>query len=100
MGERVPADSGLTFQVRLPMRTHVRLLKDGKVIKEHWDRKSSPTSPKSRFIAQSLYRLPRQASRLDLSAINLRALTNFIPLVLGRSYEEWQPNRNGSWYNP
>ena len=38
MGDRVPADSGLTFQVRLPMRTHVRLLKDGKVVKEHWDR--------------------------------------------------------------
>jgi len=38
MGDRVRVDSGITFQVRLPLRTHVRLLKDGKVIKEHWDR--------------------------------------------------------------
>ncbi len=28
MGDKVQADAGLTFQVRLPIRTHVRLLKD------------------------------------------------------------------------
>jgi hypothetical protein len=38
MGDTVSARSGLTFQARLPMRTHVRLIKDGKVIKEHYDR--------------------------------------------------------------
>lgn len=38
MGDTVKAESGMTFQVRLPMRTHVRLLKDGKVIREHDDR--------------------------------------------------------------
>ncbi len=38
MGDTVSVESGLTFQVRLPIRTHVRLLKDGKVIKEHADR--------------------------------------------------------------
>lgn len=38
MGGTVRAESGMTFQVRLPMRTHVRLLKDGKVIREHDDR--------------------------------------------------------------
>ncbi len=38
MGDRVQADAGLTFQARLPIRTHVRLLKDGVVIKEHHDR--------------------------------------------------------------
>lgn len=38
MGDTVQADAGLTFQVRLPIRTHVRLLKDGVVIKEHHDR--------------------------------------------------------------
>ncbi|MFZ3070539.1 MAG: CehA/McbA family metallohydrolase [Anaerolineaceae bacterium] len=38
MGDHVSAEAGLTFQVRLPMRTHVRLIKDGKVIKEHMER--------------------------------------------------------------
>ena len=38
MGDTVQADAGLTFQVRLPIRTHVRLLKDGIVVKEHADR--------------------------------------------------------------
>lgn len=38
MGQRVKAQDGVTFQARLPMRTHVRLIKDGKVIKEHYDR--------------------------------------------------------------
>ena len=38
MGDQVSAESGLTFQVRLPLRTHVRLLKDGVVVKEHSDR--------------------------------------------------------------
>ncbi|MDD2522654.1 MAG: CehA/McbA family metallohydrolase [Anaerolineaceae bacterium] len=38
MGDRVLADAGLTFQARLPIRTHVRLLKDGVVVKEHHDR--------------------------------------------------------------
>lgn len=38
MGDKVRAEDGLTFQVRLPIRTHVRLLKDGLVLKEHRDR--------------------------------------------------------------
>jgi len=38
MGDQVNAASGLTFQVRLPLRTHVRLLRDGVVVKEHSDR--------------------------------------------------------------
>jgi len=38
MGDRVQAKSGLTFQARLPIRTRVRLLKDGLVVKEHSDR--------------------------------------------------------------
>jgi len=38
MGDTVQAESGLTFQARLPLRTHVRLIKDGVVIKEHQDR--------------------------------------------------------------
>ncbi len=38
MGDQVSVKSGLTFQVRLPTRAHVRLLKDGKVVKEHTDR--------------------------------------------------------------
>ncbi len=38
MGDTVKAESGMTFQVRLPRRTHVRLIKDGRVIKEHDDR--------------------------------------------------------------
>lgn len=38
MGDQVRTDAGLTFQVRLPLRTHVRLLKDGLVVKEHYDR--------------------------------------------------------------
>ncbi len=38
MGDQVQVDAGLTFQVRLPIRTHVRLLKDGVVVKEHHDR--------------------------------------------------------------
>jgi len=38
MGDRVSVGSGITFQVRLPLRTHVRLLKDGKIVKEHMDR--------------------------------------------------------------
>ncbi|MGI6249875.1 MAG: CehA/McbA family metallohydrolase [Anaerolineaceae bacterium] len=38
MGDQVQASDGLTLQVRLPMRTHTRLLKDGKVIQEQYDR--------------------------------------------------------------
>jgi len=38
MGDQVFAEAGLTFQVRLPMRTHVRLLRNGSVVKEHTDR--------------------------------------------------------------
>lgn len=38
MGDQVQTESGLTFQVRLPLRTRVRLLKDGLVVKEHSDR--------------------------------------------------------------
>ena len=38
MGDRVTAESGLTFQVHLPLRTHARLIKDGKIIKEEMDR--------------------------------------------------------------
>jgi hypothetical protein len=38
MGDTVTAEAGLTFQIRLPIRTHVRLIKDGIVIKEHYDR--------------------------------------------------------------
>lgn len=38
MGDTVSARSGLTLQARLPIRTHIRLIKDGKVIKEHHDR--------------------------------------------------------------
>ncbi len=38
MGDQVRANAGLTFQARLPIRTHVRLLKDGMVVKEHSDR--------------------------------------------------------------
>jgi len=38
MGDKVQASEGLTFQARFPIRTHVRLLKDGVVIKEHQDR--------------------------------------------------------------
>lgn len=38
MGDTVSAESGLTFQVRLPIRTHVRLLRNGAVVKEHTDR--------------------------------------------------------------
>jgi len=38
MGDQVSAEDGLTFQVRLPARTHVRLLRNGTVVKEHTDR--------------------------------------------------------------
>lgn len=38
MGDKVSAQGGLTFQVRLPIRSHCRLVKDGKVIKETFDR--------------------------------------------------------------
>lgn len=38
MGDRVQANGGLTFQIRLPRKAHARLLKDGQVIKEHFDR--------------------------------------------------------------
>lgn len=38
MGDTIKAESGMTFQVRLPIRTHMRLIKDGKVIREHDDR--------------------------------------------------------------
>ena len=38
MGDRVDSSSGLTFQVRLPIHGHIRLFKDGKMIKESWDR--------------------------------------------------------------
>ena len=37
MGDRVSADAGLTFQVRAPIRTHIRLLKDGHVVHEVHD---------------------------------------------------------------
>ncbi len=38
LGDRVDSSSGLTFQVRLPIHGHIRLFKDGKMIKESWDR--------------------------------------------------------------
>ncbi len=38
MGDSVRAESGLTFQVRPPIRAHIRFLKDGKVIQEVRDR--------------------------------------------------------------
>jgi len=38
MGDQVSAVGGLTFQVKLPFRAHCRLLKDGKLIKETFDR--------------------------------------------------------------
>ena len=38
MGDQVSTEGGLTFQVKLPFRTHCRLLKDGKLIKETFDR--------------------------------------------------------------
>ncbi len=38
MGDKVQANGGLTFQIRLPRKAHARLIKDGKVIKEHLDR--------------------------------------------------------------
>jgi len=38
LGDRVDSSSGLTFQVRLPIPGHIRLFKDGKMIKESWDR--------------------------------------------------------------
>lgn len=38
MGDRVTAESGLTFQVRAPIRSHIRLLKDGQVVHEVRDR--------------------------------------------------------------
>ena len=34
MGDRVSADAGLTFQVRVPLRAHIRLVKDGRVVLE------------------------------------------------------------------
>jgi hypothetical protein len=41
VGDRVDSSSGLTFQVRLPIHGHIRLIKDGKLIKESWDREVS-----------------------------------------------------------
>lgn len=38
MGDRVKAEGGLTFQIRLPQKTLCRLLKDGKLIKEWHER--------------------------------------------------------------
>ncbi len=38
MGDKVRADEGLTFQVRAPIRSHIRLLKDGVVVLEVRDR--------------------------------------------------------------
>lgn len=38
MGDRVSTQGGVTFQIRLPVKAHCRLLKDGKVIKETFDR--------------------------------------------------------------
>jgi hypothetical protein len=38
MGDNVSTQGGITFQVRLPIRSHCRLLKDGKLIKETIDR--------------------------------------------------------------
>ena len=38
MGDRVRAESGLTFQVRAPVRSHIRLLKDGRLVHEVRDR--------------------------------------------------------------
>ena len=38
MGDKVSTQGGLTFQVRLPIRSHCRLLKDGNLIKETFDR--------------------------------------------------------------
>ncbi|MEA4813216.1 MAG: CehA/McbA family metallohydrolase [Anaerolineaceae bacterium] len=38
MGDKVDSANGLTFQARLPVRGHIRLLKDGKLIKESRDR--------------------------------------------------------------
>jgi len=38
MGDTISAKGGVTFQVHLPLRAHCRLLKDGKVIKETFDR--------------------------------------------------------------
>ena len=38
MGDKVTAESGLTFQVRAPIRSHIRLLKDGQMVHEVRDR--------------------------------------------------------------
>lgn len=38
MGDKVSVRAGLTFQVRLPAGAHIRLIKDGRVIKETQDR--------------------------------------------------------------
>ena len=38
MGDSVSAKSGLTLQVRAPIRSHIRLLKDGKLALEVRDR--------------------------------------------------------------
>lgn len=38
MGDTVSAQGGMTIQVRLPLKTHCRLIKDGKIIKEFSDR--------------------------------------------------------------
>jgi len=38
MGDKVNPDAGLTFQVRAPIRSHIRLLKDGHVVHEVHDR--------------------------------------------------------------
>jgi hypothetical protein len=38
MGEEISPENGVTFQIRLPQRTECRLLKDGKIIKQWFDR--------------------------------------------------------------
>lgn len=38
MGDTVRAEEGLTFQVRSPIRAHIRLLKDGKLVQQARDR--------------------------------------------------------------
>jgi hypothetical protein len=38
MGDEISAEGGVTFQIRLPLRTECRLLKDGKVIKKWGNR--------------------------------------------------------------
>lgn len=42
MGDEIPAEGGVTFQIRLPLRTECRLIKDGKVVKI-WSNRDSCT---------------------------------------------------------